>query len=145
YLVHIKVEALDRRRLLTDLALVISDQQVNLQSASAQSDTDRLATCYFSFELADPEHLQSVLGPVRRVVRVYYCYRVSAGGKAVAGGAPLTDGCPLETLPVLSGCPRRSCGEHVHQPCARRPRSRVPVPRRQAGTLPLGCDMPFVE
>lgn len=92
YLVHIKVEALDRPRLLTDLALVISDQQVNLQSASAQSDTDRLATCYFSFELADPEHLQSVLGQVRRVEGVYDVYRVTADGKAVGVGAPLTAG-----------------------------------------------------
>jgi len=90
YLVHIKVEALDRPRLLTDLALVISEQQVNLQSASAQSNTDRLATTFFSFELADPSHLQSVLAQVRRVEGVYDVYRVTADGHPVGAGAPLT-------------------------------------------------------
>ena len=89
YLVHIKVEALDRARLLTDLALVISDQQVNLQSASCQSHRDRLATGFFSFELADPAHLQSVLNQVRRVEGVYDAYRVTADGKAVEASAPL--------------------------------------------------------
>lgn len=90
YLVHIKVEALDRPRLLTDLALVISEQQVNLHSASAQSNTDRLATTFFSFELADPAHLQSVLAQVRRVEGVYDVYRVTADGRPVGLGAPLT-------------------------------------------------------
>ena len=90
YLVHIKVEALDRSRLLTDLALVIAEQQVNLQSASAHSDDDRLATGYFSFELADPSHLQAVLAAVRRVEGVFDVYRVTADGKAVSAAAPLT-------------------------------------------------------
>ena len=92
YLVHIKVEALDRPRLLTDLALVISEQQVNLHSAAAQSNTDRLATTFFSFELADPSHLQSVLAQVRRVEGVYDVYRVTADGKAVGTSEPLTVG-----------------------------------------------------
>lgn len=83
YLVHIKVEALDRDRLLTDLALTISDQHVNLQSASCQSHKDRLATGYFSFELADPAHLQSVLSQVRKVEGVYDAYRVTADGHPV--------------------------------------------------------------
>ncbi|WP_152353139.1 RelA/SpoT family protein [Brachybacterium subflavum] len=85
YLVHIKVEALDRDRLLTDLALVIADQQVSLQSASCQSHRDRLATAYFSFELADPSHLQAVLAQVRKVEGVYDAYRVTADGKVVEG------------------------------------------------------------
>ena len=89
YLVHIKVEALDRPRLLTDLALVISEQQVNLQSASAQSNADRLATTFFSFELAEPSHLQAVLAQVRRVEGVYDVYRVTADGKPVSASAPL--------------------------------------------------------
>ena len=92
YLVHIKVEALDRPRLLTDLALVISEQQVNLQSASAHSNTDRLATTFFSFELADPSHLQSVLAQVRRIEGVYDVYRVTADGRPVGSGAPLVAG-----------------------------------------------------
>ncbi|WP_442878156.1 RelA/SpoT family protein [Brachybacterium sp. J144] len=92
YLVHIKVEALDRPRLLTDLAMVVAEQQVNLQSASAQTNSDRLATAFFSFELADPSHLQSVLSQVRRVEGVYDVYRVTADGKAVNAGEPLAAG-----------------------------------------------------
>jgi len=83
YLVHIKVEALDRSRLLTDLSLVINDQHVNLQSVMCQSQPDRLATAYFSFELADPSHLQSVVSAVRRVEGVYDVYRVTADGQRV--------------------------------------------------------------
>jgi len=83
YLVHIKVEALDRSRLLTDLSLVITDQHVNLQSVMCQSQPDRLATAYFSFELADPSHLQSVVSAVRRVEGVYDVYRVTADGQRV--------------------------------------------------------------
>ncbi|ATG55050.1 bifunctional (p)ppGpp synthetase/guanosine-3',5'-bis(diphosphate) 3'-pyrophosphohydrolase [Brachybacterium ginsengisoli] len=90
YLVHIKIEALDRPKLLTDIALVISEQQVNLHSASAQSNSDRLATSFFSFELADPSHLQSVLAHVRRIEGVYDVYRVTADGKPVGAAAPLS-------------------------------------------------------
>jgi len=90
YLVHVKVEALDRPRLLTDLAHAISEQHVNLQAASCQSHKDRLATAYFSFELADPAHLQSVINTVRRVEGVYDVYRVTADGKQVDARASLT-------------------------------------------------------
>jgi GTP pyrophosphokinase len=92
YLVHLKIEALDRPRLLTDLAVVIADQQVNLQSASAQSNSDRLATSYFSFELADPAHLEDVIHQVRRVEGVYDAYRVTADGKPIGSGSPLAAG-----------------------------------------------------
>lgn len=90
YLVHIRVEALDRSRLLTDLSLVISDHHLNLQSVHSQSQADRLATAHFSFELADPSHLQTVLAALRRVEGVYDVHRVTADGKRVdvaVGGA----------------------------------------------------------
>ncbi|MDO5645067.1 MAG: bifunctional (p)ppGpp synthetase/guanosine-3',5'-bis(diphosphate) 3'-pyrophosphohydrolase [Dermabacter sp.] len=83
YLVHIKVEALDRSRLLTDLANQVSDQDVNILSATCHSRPDRLATAYFSFELADPSHLQSVLKQVRKVSGVYDAYRVTSDGKVM--------------------------------------------------------------
>ncbi|MGQ4496112.1 RelA/SpoT family protein [Dermabacteraceae bacterium P13101] len=89
YLVHIKVEALDRQRLLTDLAQVIADQQVDMQSASCQLHKDRLASAYFSFELADPLHLRHVLAQVRRVEGVFDAYRVTADGQPVSMNTPL--------------------------------------------------------
>ena len=60
---------------------MISDQHVNLSSASCQSHRDRLAVANFTFELADPSHLQSVLTQVRKVEGVYDAYRVTADGK----------------------------------------------------------------
>ena len=81
YLVHIKVEALDRSRLLTDLANAVSDQHVNMLSASCTADRDRLATAYFSFELADPGHLGLVLNQIRRVDGVFDAFRVSSDGR----------------------------------------------------------------
>lgn len=86
YLVHIKVEALDRARLLMDLSMVISDQALNLTSATVHSNADRIASAYFSFELADPAHLASVLSQLRRVEGVYDAHRVTADGKRVSSG-----------------------------------------------------------
>ncbi|MCG7444195.1 RelA/SpoT family protein [Dermabacter vaginalis] len=81
YLVHIKVEALDRARLLTDLADVISELEVNILSASAHSLPDRIGIALFSFELADPSHLRTVLKQVRKVSGVFDAYRVTSDGK----------------------------------------------------------------
>lgn len=81
YLVHIKIDALDRSRLLTDLADVIADQDVNLMAANVNSLPDRLASAFFSMELADPAHLQTVIKQVRKVPGVYDVYRVSSDGK----------------------------------------------------------------
>ncbi|WP_396349485.1 RelA/SpoT family protein [Helcobacillus massiliensis] len=83
YLVHIKVEALDRSRLLTDLANVISDQQANMLSASCNSHPDRLAIAHFSVELVDPGHLSFLLAQVRRVEGVLDAYRVSSDGQPI--------------------------------------------------------------
>lgn len=81
YLVHIKVEALDRSRLLMDLANALSEQHVTILSASCHSQPDRLGTAYFSFELADPLHLKSVLTAVRKVSGVYDAFRVTSDGR----------------------------------------------------------------
>lgn len=80
YLVHIKVEALDRARLLKDLANAISDQDVAILNAACHSQADRLGTAFFSFELADPSHLKNVLSQLRKVSGVYDAYRVTSDG-----------------------------------------------------------------
>ena len=61
FLVHIQVEALDRARLLSDVTRVLSDQHVNILSASVTTTRDRIALSRFTFEMADPAHLGSVL------------------------------------------------------------------------------------
>ncbi|WP_058235646.1 RelA/SpoT family protein [Devriesea agamarum] len=83
FLVHVKVEALDRSHLLSDLAQAIADQHVPIQAASCHSHRDRLATASFSFELADPAHLSHVLKQIRRVEGVYDAYRVNGDGRPV--------------------------------------------------------------
>ena len=65
FLVAIQVEALDRSRLLSDVTRVLSDQHVNILSASVTTSRDRVALSRFTFEMGDPKHLGHVLRAVR--------------------------------------------------------------------------------
>ena len=76
FLVNIQVEALDRARLLSDVTRALSDTHVNILSASVTTSRDRIALSRFTFEMADPKHLGSVLKAVRSVEGVYDAYRV---------------------------------------------------------------------
>ncbi len=76
FLVNIQVEALDRSGLLADITRALSDTHVNILSASVTTTRDRIATSRFTFEMADPKHLGSVLKTVRTVEGVYDAYRV---------------------------------------------------------------------
>jgi GTP pyrophosphokinase len=76
FLVNIQVEALDRARLLSDVTRALSDTHVNILSASVTTTRDRIAMSRFTFEMADPKHLGSVLKAVRSVEGVYDAYRV---------------------------------------------------------------------
>ena len=76
FLVAIQVEALDRTRLLSDVTRVLSDQHVNILSASVTTSRDRVAISRFSFEMGDPKHLGDVLRAVRGVDGVYDVYRM---------------------------------------------------------------------
>ena len=77
FLVNLQVEALDRSRLLSDITRVLSDQHVNILSASVQTGRDRVALSKFSFEMADPSHLESVIRAVRGVPGVLDAYRIT--------------------------------------------------------------------
>jgi len=76
FLVALQIEALDRTRLLSDITRVLSDQHVNILSATVQTTRDRVALSRFTFEMADPAHLGHVLKAVRSVDGVYDVYRV---------------------------------------------------------------------
>jgi len=82
FLVQIQVEALDRARLLSDVTRALSDQHVNILSASVTTSRDRIALSRFTFEMADPKHLGSVLRTVRSVPGVYDVYRVTSAANA---------------------------------------------------------------
>ncbi|MET9021659.1 bifunctional (p)ppGpp synthetase/guanosine-3',5'-bis(diphosphate) 3'-pyrophosphohydrolase [Actinopolymorpha sp. NPDC004070] len=77
FLVAVQVEALDRARLLSDITRILSDQHVNILSASVTTTRDRVAKSRFTFEMGDPKHLGHVLRAVRSVDGVFDAYRVT--------------------------------------------------------------------
>jgi len=79
YLVQIQIEALDRSGLLSDVTRVLSENHVNILSASVSTSQERLAISRFVFEMSDPIHLDRLLSAVRRIDSVYDVYRVSEG------------------------------------------------------------------
>jgi GTP pyrophosphokinase len=79
FLVAIQVEALDRHRLLADVTKVLSEEKVNILSATVTTTRDRVAVSRFTFEMADPKHLGHLLKTVRKVDGVYDAYRVTSG------------------------------------------------------------------
>jgi GTP pyrophosphokinase len=79
FLVQLQVEALDRNRLLSDVTRVLSDQHVNILSASVQTSRDRLALSRFTFEMGEPSHLDHVIRAVRRIDGVFDVYRITGG------------------------------------------------------------------
>jgi GTP diphosphokinase / guanosine-3',5'-bis(diphosphate) 3'-diphosphatase len=76
FLVAIQIEALDRNRLLSDITRALSDQHVNILSAALNTTKDRICKARFTFETADPTHLDHVLRAVRGVPAVYEAYRI---------------------------------------------------------------------
>ncbi len=86
FLVQLQVEALDRNRLLSDVTRILSDQHVNILSASVQTSRDRVAISKFTFEMGDPSHLDHVMKAVRKIDGVFDVYRIT-GTKATAAKA----------------------------------------------------------
>jgi GTP pyrophosphokinase len=78
FLVGIQVEALDRTGLLSDVTRTLSDQHVNILSATVSTTRDRVAFSRFTFEMGDPKHLGAVLRAVRSIDGVYDVYRVTS-------------------------------------------------------------------
>ena len=77
FLVQIQVEALDRAGLLSDITRVLSENHVNILSASVSTSSERLALSRYVFEMGDTTHLDRVLSAVRRIDAVYDVYRVT--------------------------------------------------------------------
>ncbi len=75
----VEVAALDRSRLLRDVANAIADHHVNIVACSTHTGNDRVAKMRFEFELADPGHLDSVLRTIQRIDNVYDAYRLVPG------------------------------------------------------------------
>jgi guanosine-3',5'-bis(diphosphate) 3'-pyrophosphohydrolase len=79
FLVQLQVEALDRSGLLSDVTRVLSEQHVNILSASVHTSRDRVALSRFTFEMGDPGHLDHVIHAVRKIDGVFDVYRITGG------------------------------------------------------------------
>jgi guanosine-3',5'-bis(diphosphate) 3'-pyrophosphohydrolase len=76
FVAAVEVKALDRSRLLRDVANALSDEHVNIVACTTHTGSDRVARMRFEFEFADPSHLQSVLRVIKRIDGVYDANRV---------------------------------------------------------------------
>lgn len=76
FMVQIQIEALDRSGLLSDVTRVLTENHVNILSATVSTGRDRVALSKFVFEMADPSHLDHLLNQVRRIEAVYDVYRI---------------------------------------------------------------------
>ena len=75
----VEVVALDRSRLLRDVANALSEQHVNIVTCSTVTGDDRVAKMRFEFEMADASHLESVLRTIKQIDAVYDAYRLVPG------------------------------------------------------------------
>jgi guanosine-3',5'-bis(diphosphate) 3'-pyrophosphohydrolase len=75
----LEVRALARARLLTDVSRVLSEHHLDIISSSTHTGADRVARMRFEVELADPNHLDSVLASLRALDGVYDAYRILPG------------------------------------------------------------------
>src|SRR3954451_23695001 len=75
----VEVVALDRSKLLRDVANALSEQHVNIVACSTHTGGDRVAKMRFEFEMADASHLDSVLRTIKTIDAVYDAYRLVPG------------------------------------------------------------------
>jgi len=79
YRAAVEVVALDRSRLLRDVANALSDHRVNIVACETTTGSDRVAKMRFEFELADPGHLAAVIRTIKSIDSVYDAYRLIPG------------------------------------------------------------------
>jgi GTP pyrophosphokinase len=74
--VEIKVEAMDRPRLLRDITTVMGEFHVNILSATMNINDEGMAISRFTFELGNIAHLEDILRNIRKIESVFNAYRV---------------------------------------------------------------------
>ncbi|MBC7252594.1 MAG: bifunctional (p)ppGpp synthetase/guanosine-3',5'-bis(diphosphate) 3'-pyrophosphohydrolase [Actinobacteria bacterium] len=77
--VEIRVEAMDRPRLLRDITTVLGEYHVNILTATMNINRENVAVSRFVFELANISHLEDILRNIRKVDSVFSAYRVIPG------------------------------------------------------------------
>ena len=81
FVAAVEVVALDRSRLLRDVANALADHHVNIVSSQSVTGDDRVAKMQFEFELADAAHLESVIRTIKSIESVYDAYRLVPGAE----------------------------------------------------------------
>ncbi len=79
FIASVEVKALDRSRLLRDVSAAMADAHVNIIACTTVTGSDRISTMRFDFEMADPEHLQSLISSIKQIESIYDAYRVLPG------------------------------------------------------------------
>ena len=80
----VEVVALDRSRLLRDVANALGDQGVNILGCETVTGDDRVARMRFQFEMSNPAQLASVLNTIKRIDSVYDAFRLLPGANSQA-------------------------------------------------------------
>ena len=79
YLVSIEIRALDRTKLLRDVASTISDHHISIAACQTLTGADRVARMRFDFEVSDPSHLSAALATIQAIEAVYSVRRMLPG------------------------------------------------------------------
>lgn len=77
--VVLEVMAFDRSRLLFDVSKVVAEYHLNIISSSSSTSGSRIVRMVFDVELADPEHLSSLLTALKGVDGVFDAFRQLPG------------------------------------------------------------------
>ncbi len=75
----VELKALDRSRLGIDVWKAIAEHHLSILRSETLTGSDRVSRMRFEFELADPAHLESLLGALKRLDSIYDAYRVLPG------------------------------------------------------------------
>jgi GTP pyrophosphokinase len=87
YLVSVEVRALDRTRLLRDVASVLADHHINIVACQTLTGADRVSKMRFDFEVSDPSHLGTALATIQAIEGVYSSRRIMPGGEPDRGAS----------------------------------------------------------
>ena len=79
YTAGVEVVALDRSRLLRDVANAVGEQGVNITRCETIVGDDRVAKMRFEFEMSSSAQLGSVLNTIKRIDAVYDVHRIVPG------------------------------------------------------------------
>jgi GTP pyrophosphokinase len=81
FLATLEVLAFDRSRLLADVSRVVSEHHLNIVAARTATALDRVSRMAFDVELADPNHLDSLIASLKHLDGVFDAYRQLPGKK----------------------------------------------------------------